>query len=115
MQCTFCRLQLDVLIRGVLTRVEVCANLRIPRNSSSVESLDTLQVQYFSFFRIHSPVPSSRPSLIRMWWLLYGTVDIHSRILVLSSFLVLSSYNVSQCACFWRRRRLPLNLPARSC
>jgi hypothetical protein len=88
MQCTFCRLQLDELIRRVHLRVEDCGDLRIPRNSNSIESVEALQARYFSFFKIHSPVPSRRPSLIRLWWFVYGTVDIHLRILVLSSYSV---------------------------
>jgi len=63
----FCRLQLAELIRGAHLPVKDCGNLRIPRNSNSIESADTLQVRYFAFFKIHSPVLSRRPSLIRLW------------------------------------------------
>ena len=66
-QCMFYRLQLDELIRRVHLPVEDCGDLRIPRNSNSIESVDSLQVRYFSFFKIHSPVPFSRSSLIRLW------------------------------------------------
>ena len=67
MQCAFCRLQLDELVIRSLLLVEDCGDLRIPRNSNSFESVDALQVRYSSFFKIHSPVPARRPSLIR-WW-----------------------------------------------
>jgi len=66
-QCMFCRLQLDELIRGAHLPLEDCRDLRIPRSSNSIESVDSLQVRYFSFFKIHSPVPFRRPSLIRLW------------------------------------------------
>ena len=67
MQCTFCQLQLDEFIRRVLLPVGNCGDLRNPRNSNSTELLDSVQVQYFSFVKIHSPVPARRPSLMR-WW-----------------------------------------------
>jgi len=67
MQCTFCQLQLDELVRRALLSVEDGGDLRIPRNSNSIESVDALQVRYFSFFKIHSPVPARRSSLIRLW------------------------------------------------
>jgi len=67
MQCTFCRLQLDELIRRALLPAEDCGDLRIPRNNNSIESFDAIQVRYFSFFNIHSPVPARRSSLIRLW------------------------------------------------
>jgi len=53
--------------------------VRLPRNSNSVEPVDDLQSQYSSFCKIHSPVPSRRPSLIRSWCFVYGTIDIQSR------------------------------------
>ena len=67
MQCTFFRLQLDKLIRRPLLPIEDSGDLRIPRNSSSNEPVDALQARYFSFFKIHSPVPARRSSLIRLW------------------------------------------------
>ena len=66
-QYTFCRLQLDELIRIAPLPVEDCGDLRIPRNSNSIELVDSLQVRYLSFFKIHPPEPFKRPSLIRMW------------------------------------------------
>jgi len=54
MQCTSCRLQLDGrLIRRAFLPVEDCGDLRIPRNSNSIESVDSLQLRYFSFSKIH--------------------------------------------------------------
>jgi len=67
MQCTFCQLQLDELVRRALLSVEDGGDLRIPRNSNSIESVDALQERYFSFFKIHSPVLARRSSLIRLW------------------------------------------------
>jgi len=81
MQCTFCRPQLDKLVRQELSPMkDACENLRIPRNSNNFETLDDLQAQYSSLLKSHSPVPSRRPSLIRLWCSVYGIVDTHSRI-----------------------------------
>jgi len=79
MQCMFCRLQLDELVRRELVATK--EDLRIPRNSNNFETLDDFQLQKASFLNSHSPVPSRRPSLIRLWWFVYGIVDIHLRIL----------------------------------
>jgi len=43
-------------------------HLRIPRNSNINDTLDDLHAQYSSLLKTHSPVPSRRPSLIRLWW-----------------------------------------------
>jgi len=57
-------------------------HLRIPRNSNSKDTLDDCQAPYSSLSKIHPTVPSRRPSLMSLWWLVYGIVDIHSRISV---------------------------------
>jgi len=78
MQCTFCRPQLDELVSQELSRMkDVYGNLRIPRNSNNIETLDDLQAQYSFFLKSQSPVPSRRPSLIRLWCSRYGIVDTH--------------------------------------
>ena len=61
---TFCRLLLDELIRRVFLPAEDCGDLRIPRNGNSIESVDTLQVRYFSFFKIHSSELDMRRILV---------------------------------------------------
>ena len=64
MRYMFCRLQLDELVRRARLPVEDYGDLRIPRNSDSIDLDDSLQARYFSFFRIHSPVPARRSSLM---------------------------------------------------
>jgi len=67
MQSMFCRFQLDEPIRRAHLPVEDYGDLRLPRNSNSIESVNTLQVRYFSLFKIRSPVPAGRSSLMRLW------------------------------------------------
>jgi len=70
---------------------EAYRDLRVPRNSNNIDTLDDIQFRYSSFSKIHSPVPSSRFLLILAWWLMYGIVEIHSRI----SALLDARYNMS--------------------
>jgi len=57
-------------------------DLRIPRSNNNLESFNDFQVQFSSFCKIHSAVLCSRPSPNRLWWLVHGTVDIHSKVSV---------------------------------
>ena len=68
------------LVRRELIAIKEYGGIRIPRNSNNFEALDDLQMRYSPLSKIHLPVPSRRPSPIRLWWLVYGTLDIHSRI-----------------------------------
>jgi len=52
----------------------------MPRNNSSLETLDDSHSLYSSFLNSHSPVPGSRTELIRAWCLVYGMVDTQSKI-----------------------------------
>ena len=50
---------------GGISANDACGDLRIPCNSINIETLDDFQSQCSSFFKIHSPGPSRRLSLIR--------------------------------------------------
>jgi len=52
----------------------------MPRNNSSLETLEDSHSLYSSFLNSQSPVPGSCVVLIREWCSVYGMVDIHSKI-----------------------------------
>ena len=52
----------------------------MPRNNSSLETLEDSHSLYSPFWNNHSPVPGSRTVPIRVWCSVYGMVDIHSKI-----------------------------------